>query len=78
MVVSNSKYLKYIEDPEWEFENISKPHTSKPIKLKYVKTPFIANSDYKLLDPGFYNVKFRYRLGQTIQEVSLDSAFRIV
>lgn len=78
MVVSNSKYLKYIEDPEWEFENISKPHTSKPIKLKYVKTPFIANADYKLLDPGFYNVKFRYRLGQTIQEVSLDSAFRIV
>jgi hypothetical protein len=78
MVISNSKYLKYIEDPEWEFENVSRKNKSKPITLKSIQTPFIANVNYKLLDPGFYNVKFRYKLGQSIQEVSLDSAFRIV
>lgn len=78
MVVPNSKYLKYIEDPEWEFENISMKNNSLPIKLRSIKTPFIANTNYKLLDPGFYNIKFRYKLGQTIQEISLDSAFRIV
>jgi hypothetical protein len=78
MVVPNSKYLKYIEDPEWEFENISRKNRTRPITLKSIQTPFIANVNYKLLDPGFYNVKFRYKLGQSIQEVSLDSAFRIV
>ena len=78
MVISNSKYLKYIEEPEWEFENVSRKNKSKPITLKSIQTPFIANINYKLLDPGFYNVKFRYKLGQSIQEVSLDSAFRIV
>lgn len=78
MVVPNSKYLKYIEEPEWEFENISRKNRTKPITLKSIQTPFIANVNYKLLDPGFYNVKFRYKLGQSIQEVSLDSAFRIV
>lgn len=78
MIVPNSKYLKYIEDPEWEFENISKKNNTKTIKFNSIKTPFIANSEYKLLDPGFYNIKFRYKLGKTIQEISLNSAFRIV
>lgn len=78
MIVPNSKYLKYIEDPEWEFENISKKNNTKTIKFNSIKTPFVANSEYKLLDPGFYNIKFRYKLGKTIQEISLDSAFRIV
>lgn len=77
MVVPETKYLKEIDDYEWEFVNISKLD-STPIKLKSIQTPFVANSDYKLLDPGFYNIKFRYKLGQIIQEMTLDSAFRIV
>ena len=77
MVVPDTKYLKYIEDAEWEFTNISKIK-SKPIILNSIRTPLIANTDYKLLSPGFYNIKFRYKLGETIQEISLNSAFRIV
>lgn len=77
MVVPETKYLKYIEDPEWEFINVSKRDTT-PITFHSIRTPFVANSEYKLLEPGFYDIKFRYKLGQTIQETILDSAFRIV
>jgi hypothetical protein len=77
MVIPETKYLKYIEDPEWEFINVSKRDTT-PITFHSIRTPFVANSEYKLLEPGFYDIKFRYKLGQTIQETILDSAFRIV
>ena len=78
MVIPNTKYLKYIEEPEWEFINVSKGNSSKPITIQSSRTPFIANTEYKLLEPGFYNIKFRYKLGNNIQEVFLDSAFRII
>ena len=77
MVIPETKYLKYIEEPEWEFINVSK-RDSKPITFNSIRTPFVANSEYKLLEPGFYDIKFRYKLGQTIQETILDSAFRII
>jgi hypothetical protein len=77
MVVPETKYLKSIEEPEWEFINVSK-RDSTPITFDSIRTPFVANSEYKLLEPGFYDIKFRYKLGQTIQETILDSAFRII
>lgn len=77
MVVPNVEYLKTLEsDIEWEFENVSLKN--KIIKLPSIKTPFIANTEHKLLDPGYYNIKFRYKLGTSIQEISLNSAFRII
>lgn len=77
MVVPNVEYLKALEDNiEWEFENVSLKN--KIIKLPSIKTPFIANTEHKLLDPGYYNIKFRYKLGTSIQEISLNSAFRII
>lgn len=77
MVVPETKYLKYIKEPEWEFINVSK-RDSTPITFHSIRTPFVANSEYKLLERGFYDIKFRYKLGQTIQETILDSAFRII
>ena len=67
---------KYISDYDWEFVNVSKPN-SESIKLKYVKTPFIANTEKMPLEPGFYNIIFRYRLTNEdkVNEIVLDSAF---
>lgn len=80
MIVPNVEYLKTLEENgiEWEFENVSLKNKSKPIKLPSIKTPFIANTEYKLLTPGYYNIKFRYKLGTNMQEISLNSAFRVI
>lgn len=74
MVVPDVKYLKHIEDAEWEFENVSTRNIVDVIKLRSVQTPMVAY-EKQILDPGFYNIKFKYKLGSSIQEISLNSAF---
>ena len=76
-IIPDLTYGKMIQDCDWEFINTSKPN-SKPIKLCYIKEPFIANTEKStVLEPGYYSVVFRYRLtGENkINTVTLDSAF---
>lgn len=77
-VVPNIKYLKNISEYEWEFVNAT---TLKSYKLPSIMEPFIASndSDNRALEPGYYDIIFRYRLStkENIQEVRLDSAFFI-
>ena len=42
-----------------------------------INEPFIANNKENFLEPGYYNIVFRYRLsGETkINEIVLNSAF---
>lgn len=78
-VIPNISYGKNISDFDWEFINVSKP-TSEPIKLKYIKEPFIANIDKRPLESGYYDIKFNYRLTNEdkINSIVLNSAFKKV
>lgn len=77
-VVPDIAYGKCIAECDWEFINASKP-LSEPIKLSYIKEPFITG-DKKLLEPGYYNIRFHYRLTNEnkINTIELDSAFKKV
>ena len=61
-------------DYEWIFTNMS---TGREIQLRSVKNPIIAKKDSKFLDPGYYKVTFRYKLGNNtgVEEISRISAF---
>lgn len=76
-IIPDLTYGKMIQDCDWEFINTSKPN-SKPIKLCYIKEPFIANTEKStVLEPGYYSIIFRYSLvGENkINTITLDSAF---
>jgi hypothetical protein len=84
-VVPSVKYLQYIDSYEWEFKNSS---TGEIIQLPSIKEPFIgkvapdieSNID-PYLKPGYYDIKFRYKLSSTtdnINEINLTSAFVIL
>jgi hypothetical protein len=77
MVIPDSNYFKYLDKPEWIFENASTDYKKESLKFNSIKTPLIANNKYKLLDKGFYNIKLNYLLDNDLQEVSLNSAFVI-
>lgn len=71
-------YGKHIVKHEWEFINTSViPH--KTIKLdRSINSPFIAPINPEKLDPGYYDVIFRYKLdNDNVNEIRLDSAFLI-
>ena len=61
-------------DCEWIFTNMS---TGKEIRLRSVKNPIIAEKASRFLDPGYYKVTFRYKLGNNtgVEEISRISAF---
>lgn len=74
-VIPDLSFSKTIEDPEWEFINVT---TNETIRLdRSIREPFIAPDDKKSLTPGYYNIKFRYRLTgeDKINEIHWDSAF---
>lgn len=76
-VIPDLTYGKFIKDYEWEFVNVSKVN-QKPINPAIsIKEPFIASKHKEYMDPGYYNVIFRYRLAgdDQINEIRLDSAF---
>lgn len=76
-VVPDLSYGKYIKECDWEFINVSKPF-SESIKLNYIKEPFITNVEKTPLEPGYYDIKFNYRLtnDEKINTIVLNSAFR--
>lgn len=72
-VIPDIKYLSNITDYEWTFHNAS---TGEDILMPSIKEPNIAPTTYQTLPAGFYDIRFRYRIGRNLtQEVSLDSAF---
>lgn len=71
MVVPDVKYLKYVNDIEWIFENAS---TKEIVDYRSIMTPNVTYKEHPLT-PGYYNIKFIYTLGETRNEISLNSAF---
>lgn len=68
------RYGHLIESAEWDFVNRSQNLvTSHPSSAR---VPFISSNNGKLLDDGFYDIVFRYRMGGEDRELRLDSAFR--
>lgn len=79
-VIPELAYGKVIDSYDWEFINVSDPRMD-PIKMKYVKEPFISDTKSHLpLKPGYYTIKFNYRLTHEnkINTITLDSAFKKV
>ena len=79
-VIPELAYGKVIDSYDWEFINVSDPRM-KPIKMKYVKEPFVADTQsHEPLKPGYYTIKFNYRLTNEnkINTITLDSAFKKV
>ena len=75
-VVPEMKYSNIqLKDTEWIFKNVS---GKEVIHLTSSKEPFIGNDLKEKLKPGYYNVTFRYKIGDTWGETTLDSAFRKV
>lgn len=77
-VVPELKYsgLK-LTDTEWIFKNVS---TKDQEEYSYpsIKEPFVGDTHKRMLSPGYYNVIFRYKIGDTQCETRLNSAFRKV
>lgn len=75
------KYGYKIEDFEWEFINRS---LHKDNIIKYPSSsqqPFIAKNEKNTLTPGYYGIKFRYKLSDDdskYNELNINSAFRVV
>ena len=79
VVIPEAKYNKLtVKDVEWIFINKSQVGAEREIKMVSTKEPFINKDIKKRLDPGFYDVIFRYKVGSTPHEVRLNSAFRKV
>lgn len=77
-IIPNLPISKKINYYEWEFINMSSLD-KKSIKLDTsIQEPFIAPTKKQFLEPGYYSIIFRYKLGNQINEIRLDSAFRKV
>ena len=70
MVVPELPYGLVIDKYDWEFINVT---TGKTFKLDYFQSPIIA--DKKPLDPGYYDIIFRYNVGGSTHEMKIESAF---
>ena len=64
-----------IHDTEWIFINKSDVGEKREIKMISTAEPFINKDIKKALDPGYYDVIFRYKVGNEPHEVRLNSAF---
>lgn len=68
------KFAHKIEKSEWEFVNVSTV-ARKSYALPSTNEPYVAPKSQEQMLPGFYDVIFRYKLGNEINEVRLNSAF---
>lgn len=76
-VVPDISFGKNIDSVEWEFVNMSSPtHESIVLANRSISQPFIAKQKNETLSPGYYKVIFRYKLGNEVNEIVLDCAFR--
>lgn len=78
-VVPELAYSKDIAEYDWEFINASRP-LDPPIKISHIKEPFITTGTRSPLTPGYYTIKFHYRLTNEdkINTIELNSAFKKV
>jgi hypothetical protein len=68
------KFAHKIEKSEWEFVNVSTADQKSYI-LPSTNEPYVAPQSQEQMLPGFYDVIFRYKLGNETKEVRLNSAF---
>ena len=68
------KFAHKIEKSEWEFVNVSTANQKSYI-LPSTNEPYVAPQSQEQMLPGFYDVIFRYKLGNETKEVRLNSAF---
>jgi len=76
-VIPDIKYLNKIKQFEWEFINKT---TGEVVHLPSIKEPMVASQLKNGLKPGYYSVKFRYKLStysNEVHEVMRDCAFII-
>lgn len=77
-IIPDIVYGKCIKQFEWEFINNSSLTAQKIELPKSIKDPFIINNKKRPLDPGYYSIKFRYRLSNdesNIHEIVINNAF---
>ena len=81
-VIPHVKYLRDITDWEWNFYNSSTKQDniirSNDGKAASILEPFIASQKRGVLDPGYYDIIFRYRISTNpdkIHELTLRGAF---
>lgn len=76
-VTADLKFSKYIKDASWEFVNVSKLNPEEFTIKDNVREPFIAKGTPSPLDPGYYNIVFKYSLigEDKVNKVTLESAF---
>lgn len=77
-IIAPFKYGQSINESEWEFVNISQVYNNV-ITHNSSQQPFISKSKY--LEPGFYSIKFRYKLSDensTYNEINIGSAFKVI
>ena len=68
------KFAHKIEKDEWEFVNVSLANP-KSYTLPSTNEPYVAPTNQEEMVPGFYDVIFRYKLGNETNEIRLNSAF---
>lgn len=68
------KYGHLINNTEWQFINFT--NENNIIYPTSSQNPFIANNK-KMLDQGYYTIKFNYRLGNELKQIISNSAFRL-
>lgn len=64
-----------IDDVDWEFINVTK---NESIKLPNFQEPYIANTNGELLSKGYYDVIFRFKLGNEMKQITRKSIFNKV
>lgn len=75
-VVPDMKYSNIkLDETEWVFRNVS-TKDKEEFRYESIEEPFIGSNIKQQLKPGFYDVIFRYKIGNTYNEVTLSSAFR--
>lgn len=62
-----------IDSWDWEFINVS---TGKTIKLPNYQEPYVNNLTKELLDKGYYDVIFKYKIGNTEHTLTRKSIFK--
>lgn len=67
--------LEMIDEMDWEFTNITKNET---YKFPYISEPFVSSNNKQILPNGYYDILFRFRLGEEWHEMKFNSAFKKV
>lgn len=88
VAVPDLSYINNISEFEWEFVNVSKnitytnttSHENISGQNISIRSPFVSSFDEQLLEPGYYDVVFKYKVvGSTdVRELKKKSCFRVV